>query len=68
MIACKNAIFSQAIIKCVGEVGIRFELVTAIVSDSAVYFKKAYQDVLSEVFSNSVHVRCLAHIVKLALR
>ena len=66
MVACNNATFSQAIIKSVSDVGIKFEYVTAIVSDSAGYCKKAFKDVLSVVFSNSIQVRCLAHIVNFA--
>ena len=66
MSACNHATFSQAIIKCVTEVGIKYKQVIAIVSDSAAYCKKAFRDVLSAVFPNSIHVRCLAHIVNLA--
>lgn len=53
-------------LKCVSEVGIKFERVIAFVSDSAAYCKKAFRDVLSVVFSNATHVLCLAHIVNLA--
>ena len=66
MSACNHATFSQAIIKCVTEVGIKYEQVIAIVSDSAAYCKKAFRDVLSAIFPNAIHVRCLAHIVNLA--
>ena len=65
MTACNHATFSQSIIKVVGDIGIKFEHVTAIISDSAAYCKKAYREILSVVFSKSVHVRCLAHIVNL---
>ena len=61
--SCNNATFSQAIIKSVSDVGIKFENTTAIVLDNAAYCKKAFKDVLSVVFSNSIHMRCLAHIV-----
>ena len=37
MVACNHATFSQAIIKSVSDVGIKFENVTAIVPDSAAY-------------------------------
>ena len=43
MAACNNATFSQAI-KSVNDVGIKYENVTAIVSDSAAYCKKAVRD------------------------
>ena len=66
MEACNHATVSQAIIRSVTEVGIRFENVIAIVSDSAAYCKKAYNRVLSPVFPNSLHVLCIAHIVNLS--
>ena len=31
-----------------------------------IYCKKAYRDVLSAIYPNSVHILCLAHIVNLA--
>ena len=64
--ACNHSTFSQAIIKSVTDVGIAFDNVMAIVSDSAAYCKKAYRDILSVVFPKSTHVLCLAHIVNLA--
>ena len=66
MDACNHSTFSRAIIMSVTDAGIAFDNVMAIVSDSATYCKKAYRDVLSVVFSQSVHVLCLAHIVNLA--
>lgn len=66
MDACNHSTFSQAIIKSVSELGIAFDQVVSVVSDSAAYCKKAYRDVLSAVYPNSVHVCCLAHIVNLA--
>ena len=66
MEACNHSTFSQAIISSVSEAGIAFQNVTAVVSDSAAYCKKAYRDVMSAVYSNSVHILCLAHIVNLA--
>ena len=65
MEACNHSTFSQAIIRSVTEVGIQFDQVTAVVCDSAAYCKKAYREVLSAVFPNSIHVLCLAHIVNL---
>lgn len=65
MEACNNSIFSQAIIQSVTGAGITFDQVTAIVSDSAAYNKKAYQDVLSIVFTKNQHVLCLAHVINL---
>ena len=66
MDTCNHSTFSQAIIKSVSEVGIAFDHVICIVSDSAAYCKKAYRDVLSAVYPNSVHVLCTTHIVNLA--
>ena len=65
MEACNHSTFSQAVIRSVTDIGIQFNQVTAVVSDSAAYCKKAYNDVLSAIFPNSVHVLCLAHIVNL---
>ena len=65
MDACNHSTVSQAIIKSVSEIGIDFDHVIAIVSDSAAYCKKAYNDVLSAIFPNSMHVLCIAHIVNL---
>ena len=65
MEACNHKTFSQAIIRSVTDIGIEFSQVISVVSNSAAYCKKAYRDVLSAVFSNSLHVLCLAHIVNL---
>ena len=46
--------------------GISFGDVTAVVTDSAAYCKKAFNEVLSAVLPNAVHVLCLAHIANLA--
>lgn len=66
MVVCNDATPSQAVIKSVREVGIKYERVIAFVSDSAAYCKKAFRDVLSAVFPNATHVLCLEHIVNLA--
>ena len=63
--ACNRKTFSQAIFRSVTDIVIEFSQVISVVSDSAAYCKKAYRDVLSAVFSNSLHVLCLAHIVNL---
>ena len=52
MTACNHATFSQSIVKVVGDIGIKFEHVTAIISDGAAYCKKAYREILSEFFRN----------------
>ena len=63
---CNHSTFSQAIIKTVSEVGVAFNNVISVVSNSAAYCKKAYRDVLSVVYPKSLHVLCIAHIVNLA--
>ena len=65
MDACNHCTFSQAIIKAVSEIGINFNCIISIVTDNASYCKKAYQNVLSAVYPNSLHVLCIAHIVNL---
>ena len=65
MEACNHCSFSQAIIRSVTDIDIEFSHITAVVSDSAAYCRKAYREVLSAVVPNSVHVLCLAHIVNL---
>ena len=65
MEACNHKTVSQAIIRSVTDIGIEFSQVISVVSDSASYCKKAYRDVLSADFSNSLHVLCLAHIANL---
>ena len=65
MEACNRKTFSQATFRSVTDIVIEFSQVISVVSDSAAYCKKAYRDVLSTVFSNSLHVLCLAHIVNL---
>ena len=64
--ACNNVTFSQGFIKAVTDMGIQYDSVMAVVSDSAAYTIKAYREVLSVVFPKSLHVRCMAHIVNLA--
>ena len=46
--------------------GIQYDNVMPVVSNSAAHTIKAYKDLLSVFFSKSVHVRCIAHIVNLA--
>ena len=66
MQACNHATLRQAVIQAVTSIGIEFKDVLAVVTDSAAYCKKAHREVLSAVFTDSVHVLCLAHIVNLA--
>ena len=65
MDACNHSTFSQAMIKTVSEAGINFNHVISIVTDNAAYCKKAYQDVPSALYPNSLHVLCIAHVVNL---
>ena len=64
--SCNHSTFSQGIIRSGTDVGISFEHVMSIVTDGAAYCKKAYKDVLSAVFPDSIHVLCITHIVNLA--
>ena len=63
MEACNHSTVSQAILKCLGDVGISFNQVHGVVTDNAAYCKKAVREVLSAVFPNSIHILCVAHIV-----
>jgi hypothetical protein len=63
---CNHKTLSQAVVKAVTDIGIKFEHVQAFVTDSAAYCIKAYKDVISNVFPNCKHVRCFAHILNLA--
>uniref|UniRef100_H3ANF7 HAT C-terminal dimerisation domain-containing protein n=1 Tax=Latimeria chalumnae TaxID=7897 RepID=H3ANF7_LATCH len=56
---------SQAIVKCLNNVGVDFNNISAFISDSATYMSKAYNQVLQGLLSNSVHLTCNAHIVAL---
>ena len=47
-------------------VEIKFDDIIAFVPDSAAYCKAAHRDVLAPVFSTSLHVLCMAHILNLA--
>ena len=64
MEACNHCTVSLAIIGSVSDIGIEFSQITAVVSDSGGYCKKAYREVLSVVFP--ISVRGLAHIVNRA--
>ena len=54
------------IMKCVSEVDLLYDWIQALVTDSVVYCKKAYREVLSPLFPHCTHVLCLAHVVNLA--
>ena len=66
MEACNHSTLSASVIKAVTSVGIEFQDIIAFVTDSAAYCKKAAREVLQPIFSNSCHVRCLAHIINLS--
>jgi len=59
--ACNHATFSQGIIKAVTNMGILYDSIMAVVSESAAYTIKAYRDMLSVVFLKATHIRCMAH-------
>ena len=56
---------SMAIVKTLTSYDIEFEDVVAFDTDNASCMKKAFRDVLSPLFPNSIHVTCLAHIMNL---
>ena len=56
---------SQAVVKVVNDFEICYENVTVFDTDNAAYMKKAFDQVLSGLFPNAIHVTCLAHIVNL---
>lgn len=62
---CNHSTVSQAVIKTITDYGIEFGNVAAIVTDSAAYCKKAFNDVLSSLLPNALHVLCIAHILNL---
>ncbi|XP_041480924.1 uncharacterized protein LOC121428390 [Lytechinus variegatus] len=65
MEACNHATLSQAVVKALTNMDIKFDDVIAIVTDSAAYCKKAAREVLTPLLPNSRHVPCLAHIINL---
>lgn len=66
MSACNHSTVSQAVLKCIGDVGIGYAQVHGIVTDNVAYCKKAVREILSAILPNSMHILCLAHIVNLA--
>ena len=62
---CNHQTVSQACIRTVTHVDIEFEKIIVFITDSAAYCKKANREVLSNIFNNSYHVLCLAHILNL---
>ena len=54
--ACNNVTFNQGIIKAVTDMGIQYDSVMAVVSDSAAYTIKAYRELSSRSFPLSFHV------------
>ena len=63
---CNHKTLSQAVIKAVTDMGISFNCIQAFVTNSTAYCSKAYNEVISNIFPNSKHVRCFAHILNLA--
>lgn len=58
---------SQAVISCLNCYNIKFSDVWAFVTDSASYMKKAFNTILHDLFPNSKHITCLAHLLNLVL-
>ena len=66
MEACNHSTLSKGILNSVADVKLPFDRIHVVITDSAAYCKKAHREVLSAVFSHSIQVVCLAHIVNLA--
>jgi len=56
---------SQAVVKSLQEYGIDNDKVIVFNTDNAAYMIKAYNDCLSVLYPNAVHITCLAHIMNL---
>jgi len=56
---------SKAVIKVINDFYISCENIVVFDTGDAAYMKKAYTQVLSGLFPNSIHVTCLAHILNL---
>lgn len=60
---CNHSTVSMAVVKCLQEYSIANQEV--IVFDTAAYIKKAFVVALQSLFPNSLHIRCMAHIMNL---
>ncbi|GFO20663.1 CGG triplet repeat-binding protein 1 [Plakobranchus ocellatus] len=63
--ATNHSTVAQAVVSCVADYGIAFDMVIAVNTDNASYMRKAYTAVFKGLFPNSVHITCLAHIMNL---
>ena len=63
--AVNHATVGQAIIKILSNYDINFDNVVGFLSDNAKYMLKSFNDILSAVCANCVHVTCWAHILNL---
>ncbi|XP_064483592.1 uncharacterized protein LOC135396511 [Ornithodoros turicata] len=59
------AVIGRIVVKALMTYGVEFEDVTALVTDSASYMKKAFRECIQPLCSNAVHVTCVAHGVNL---
>ena len=64
--ACNHQTLSRGIVSAVQAMEIDDGNVTAIITDSAAYCKKAFKDVLSVLYPNATQILCLAHVLNLA--
>ena len=62
--ACNHQTLSRGIVSAVQAMEIDNGNVTAIITDSAAYCKKAFKDVLSVVYPNATQILCLAHVAE----
>ena len=60
-----HASVAQKVLMALTELGIDFNDVLAVVTDSAAYMLKCHRVALSPVLPNSVHITCWAHVINL---
>uniref|UniRef100_H3AGY6 DUF659 domain-containing protein n=1 Tax=Latimeria chalumnae TaxID=7897 RepID=H3AGY6_LATCH len=56
---------SQAIWETLDKFEVPFDQITVVVSDNAVYMKKAWERSMKPLFLNAMHVTCVAHLLNL---
>lgn len=62
---CNHSTVSVAVVRCLQEYSINNEDVIVFDTDNAAYMKKAFATALQALYSNSLHITCMAHIMNL---
>lgn len=60
-----NVTVAQAVVKVLTDYGIAFNDVLIFNSDNVSYMQKAFEETLSVILPNAVHITCMAHIINL---